>query len=105
MTPHQLTGLTSREDRGNRSGHVVSGSVLNPAHHEGRDYRGRDAIRRWKLAADERCWYTMQPLSAQIGVDEVTVRAPLTGNFPGTALELSHFLKLSKDKIASLEVR
>jgi hypothetical protein len=34
----------------------------------------------------------------------VTVRARLTGEFPGSPLELDHIFKLSGDKIASLEI-
>ena len=74
-------------------------------HDEGQDYRGRDAIRQWKQAADEKYRYTMQPLSAQTHGNEVTVRARLTGDFPGSPVELIYFFKVSNDNIASLEIR
>ena len=74
-------------------------------HDEGRDYRGRDAILRWKQAADENYKYTMQPLSAHKRGNEVTVRARLTGDFPGSPVEENLLFKISNDKIASLEIR
>ena len=80
-------------------------TVNGLVHDEGHDYRGRDAIRQWKQAADEKYRHTMQPLSAQRQGNEVIVRARLTGEFPGSPVELNHFFKLSKDKIASLEIR
>jgi hypothetical protein len=80
-------------------------TVNGLVHDEGHDYRGRDAIRQWKQAADEKYRYTVQPLSAQRHSNEVTVRVRLTGDFPGSPLELSHFFKLSNGKIASLEIR
>ena len=74
-------------------------------HDEGRDYRGRDAIREWKQAADEKYRYVLQMVNAQTHGDEVTVRARLTGEFPGSPVELDHIFKLSNNKIASLEIR
>src|SRR6266550_5267013 len=62
-------------------------------HDEGRDYRGRDAIRQWKQAADEKYRYALQMVNAQTHGNEVTVR------------ELDHVFKLSNNKIASLEIR
>ena len=34
-------------------------------HNEGRDYCGRDAIRQWKQAADEKYRYVLQTVNAQ----------------------------------------
>jgi hypothetical protein len=36
---------------------------------------------------------------------QVTVRARLTGEFPGSPIELDHIFTLSNGKIASLEIR
>ena len=74
-------------------------------HGEVRDYRGRDAIRQWKQGADEKYRYALQMVNAQMHGDEVTVRARLTGEFPGSPVELDHIFKLSNNKIASLEIR
>ena len=74
-------------------------------HDEGRDYRGRDAIRQWKQAADEKYRYVLQLVNAQTHGNKVTVRARLTGEFPGSPVELDHIFKLSNNKIASLEIR
>ena len=68
-------------------------------HDEGRDYRGRDAIRQWKQAADEKYRYVLQMVNAQTHGDEVTVRARLTGEFPGSPVELDHIFKLSNTRL------
>jgi hypothetical protein len=47
----------------------------------------------------------LQTVNAQTHGDKVTVRARLTGAFPGSPVELDHIFKLSNDKIASLEIR
>src|SRR5260221_907152 len=49
---------------------------------EGRDYRGRHAIRQWKQAADEKYRYVLRAVDVQTFGDLVTVRARLTGEFP-----------------------
>jgi len=72
---------------------------------EGQDYRGRVAIRRWKQAVDTKYRYVLQAVNAQTHGDKVTVRARLTGEFPGSPVELDHIFKLSNNKIASLEIR
>jgi ketosteroid isomerase-like protein len=74
-------------------------------HDEGQDYHGRDSIRRWKQAADAKYRYVLQTVSVQTFGDLVTVRARLTGEFPGSPVELDHIFRLSGDKIASLEIR
>src|SRR5438552_15030187 len=35
-------------------------------HDEGRDYRGRDAIKSWKQEADAKYQYVMEPLAASV---------------------------------------
>lgn len=74
-------------------------------HDEGQDYHGRDSIRQWKQAADAKYRYIFQTINVQTLGELVTVRARLTGEFPGSPVELDHIFKLSAYKIASLEIR
>ena len=74
-------------------------------HDEGRDYRGRNSIRQWKQEVDTKYRYVLQAVNVQTLGDLVTVRARLTGRFPGSPVELDHIFKLSNDKIVSLEIR
>ena len=74
-------------------------------HDEGRDHRGLDAIRAWKREADAKYQYVMEPLDAAVGEKTVRLRARLTGNFPGSPIELTYTFTLANDKIASLEIR
>jgi ketosteroid isomerase-like protein len=74
-------------------------------HDEGQEYHGRDSIRQWKQAADAKYRYVLQTVHVQNFGDLVTVRARLTGEFPGSPVELDHIFKLSNNKIVSLEIR
>ena len=74
-------------------------------HDEGRDHRGLDAIRAWKREADAKYQYVMEPLDGSVAEKTVRLRARLTGNFPGSPVELTYTFTLANDKIASLEIR
>ncbi len=50
-------------------------------HDEGKDYRGRTAIERWKAAADAQYRFVLEPIGAQTEGATTTVRARLTGDF------------------------
>ena len=73
-------------------------------HDDGQSIRGQDAIRRWKEEADAKYKYTSEPLTASTNGHTVLVRARLTGNFPGSPIELNHVFAVSDDKIVSLEI-
>jgi hypothetical protein len=59
-------------------------------HDEGRDHRGRNAIQQWKREADTKFQYVLEPLDASVAGDTVRVRARLTGDLPGSPIELDH---------------
>lgn len=71
---------------------------------EGHVYNGRAAIKKWKEDASAKYVYTSKPLACEQkeGKDVVTCR--LTGNFPGSPVDLRFFFELVGEKIASLEV-
>ena len=74
-------------------------------HDEGQDYHGRGSIRQWKQAADAKYRYVLQTVSVQALGVLVTVRARLSGEFPGSPVELDYIFKFSDNKIALLEIR
>jgi hypothetical protein len=71
---------------------------------EGRDYRGRDAIVKWEKTADA-TYRSMQPPQRSNERRRGDCASALTGDFPGSPVEVNHFFQLSKGKIASLEIR
>ena len=65
----------------------------------GQEYQGRDSIRQWKQAADAKYRYVLQTVNVHKFGDLVTVRARLTGEFPGSPVEIEHIFTLSNNKI------
>lgn len=59
---------------------------------------GRESIRRWKVETDQKYSYTLtEPLQTQ-------VTGHVSGDFPGSPVDLRYFFVLKGDKIAGLEI-
>ena len=71
---------------------------------EGHTYQGRAAIKKWKADVSTKYQYTCEPLASEQSDGMTVVTCRLTGNFPGSPVDLRFFFELEGDKIASLEV-
>jgi hypothetical protein len=71
---------------------------------EGRSYTGRAAIRQWKEDVSTRYEYTSQPFACEQSDGTVVVTSRLSGNFPGSPVNLRFVFVLEGEKIASLEI-
>ena len=69
----------------------------------GAHYKGRAAIKQWKADASIKYQYTSEPLACEQQGGKTVVTSRLTGNFPGSPVNLRFFFELERDKIASLE--
>ena len=74
-------------------------------HDEARDRHGRDGIRRWKEEVDAKYHYVSELLAASAQDNTVTLRVRLTGDFPGSPIEVNQIFRLERGQIASLEIR
>ena len=71
---------------------------------ERREHHGRQAIGRWKTEATAKYHYTSEPLAVDCSGADVTVTARVTGEFPGSPIELRYRFTLEGDTIARLEI-
>jgi hypothetical protein len=71
---------------------------------EGKTYTGREAIRRWKTEASTKYTYVSEPFSIEQDEERAIVTSRVTGNFPGSPVDLRYSFVLEADKIASLEI-
>ncbi len=71
---------------------------------EGRTYAGRSAIKQWKADASAKYQYVSEPFACEQQEGKTVVTSRLTGNFPGSPVDLRYFFELAGDKIASLEI-
>ncbi len=61
-------------------------------------------IKAWKQASQAKYQYSIEPLSSSQEGQTVTLLARLSGNFPGSPVELTYTFVLDNGKIASLEI-
>jgi ketosteroid isomerase-like protein len=71
---------------------------------ERQEYRGRTAIARWKAEASAKFRYTVERLGVHVSGDQTTVAGRVTGDFPGSPVELQYHFTLEGDKITRLEI-
>lgn len=72
---------------------------------ENQTIEGLAAIKQWKADTKKKYQHTIEPLASTQKDDKTIVTNRLTGNFPGTPIELEFVFTLEGDKIASLEIR
>ena len=86
------------------SAHAVVGDLTLQGTPQGHTYNGRAAIKQWKADASIKYQYTSEPLACEQQGGKTVVTSRLTGNFPGSPVNLRFFFGLEGEKIASLEI-
>ena len=71
---------------------------------EGHTYRGRAEILQWKEVSTSKYQYTSEPFACEKRDDEIIVSSHVTGNFPGSPVDLRYLFTLEGEKILSLEI-
>jgi hypothetical protein len=72
---------------------------------EGEIHEGLVAIKRWKAETKRKYQHTVFPLTLVEKEGNIVVTNRLTGNFPGSPIELDFVFTLEGDKIVSLEIQ
>ncbi|ESQ82145.1 polyketide cyclase [Asticcacaulis sp. AC466] len=71
---------------------------------EGKTHSGREAIRRWKTESASKYTYVSEPFAVARAGERTIVTSRVTGNFPGSPIDLRYAFTLDGDKIAALEI-
>jgi hypothetical protein len=71
---------------------------------EAHTYKGHAAIKQWRAEVATKYEYTSEPFACEEKGEMVIVISRLTGNFPGSPVDLRFLFELQGDKIASLEI-
>ena len=72
---------------------------------ENETHEGLASIKEWKAETKRKYQHTVDPLSVSGEGDRFIVTNKLTGNFPGSPIELDFVFTIRGDKIGSLEIR
>jgi len=71
---------------------------------EGRTYCGLDAIKAWKAEASGKYTYTTEPFALEQREECQVVISRVTGNFPGSPVDLRYHFRLERGLISALEI-
>ena len=71
---------------------------------ENETHQGLAEIKKWKAETKRKYQHTVDPLSVVEKEGETIVTNRLTGNFPGSQIELEFVFTIEDDKIVSLEI-
>ena len=71
---------------------------------EGTTIEGLVAIKKWMAETKQKYQHTIEPLASTQKDGKTVVTNRLTGNFPGSPIELEFVFTLDRDKIAALEI-
>jgi hypothetical protein len=71
---------------------------------EGHTYTGLAAIKQWKTDSSKKYSYTSAPFACEEKDGKTIVTSRLTGNFPGSPLDLRYVFGCKGGKITSLEI-
>ena len=72
---------------------------------EGRMIKGLAAIKHWKAETTKKYQHTVEPLESVQKGGKTVVTNRISGNFPGSPVNLRFVFGLEGSKIASLEIR
>ena len=72
---------------------------------EGQTIKGLATIKQWKAETKKKYQHTIEPLASAQKGNRIIVTNRLTGNFPGSPIELEFVFTLARNKIASLEIQ
>ena len=72
---------------------------------EGRTHTGLAAIEAWKTSASAQFPYISEPFALEKQERAYVVTSKVTGDFPGSPVNLRYTFALERGKIASLEIK
>jgi len=72
---------------------------------ENHTYNGQNTIRKWKSEVTTKFTYESVPFSCENIDGKTIVTSRLTGDFPGSPIDLRYFFGLKDDKIEYLEIK
>jgi hypothetical protein len=71
---------------------------------ESQTIEGLAAIKAWRIETSKKYGHTIEPLAISERDGKVVVIGKVSGNFPGSPINLDHVFELRDDRIVSLKI-
>jgi hypothetical protein len=72
---------------------------------EGKTITGAAAIKAWRIETSEKYDHTVEPLMVSTRDGKVVVMGKVSGDFPGSPINLEHVFEIEDGRIVLLEIR
>jgi hypothetical protein len=72
---------------------------------EGKVITGMAAIKAWRVETSRKYHHTVEPLAVSTRDGRVVVTGKVSGDFPGSPINLEHIFEIEDGRIVSLEIR
>jgi hypothetical protein len=72
---------------------------------ESKTITGVAAIKAWRVETNQKYHHTVEPLTVSTREGKVLVTGKVSGDFPGSPINLEHIFEIEDGKIVSLEIR
>ncbi len=73
-------------------------------HDEGKDYNGKNEIKKWNEATNKKYRITLEPLEFSTNGTESTLTAMVSGNFDGSPAPIKYNFTFEDNKIKTLNI-
>ena len=80
---------------------VAADAVVRDEH---KTISGLQAIKAWRVETGKKYGHTVQPVTASERDGAIVVTGKVTGNFPGSPIDLDHTFRLEGGKIVTLDI-
>jgi hypothetical protein len=102
--PEPIAAYIAAENAGDQAAAAQCFADAAVVRDDGQTHAGIAAITRWKAETTRAYQATMQPLAVAEREGKTVVTSQISGNFPGSPIDLQFVFGLANGKIASLEI-
>jgi hypothetical protein len=100
--PKVITNLVTAQDNFNSAAYANCFTETAVVFDEGKTYKGKKEINNWIEKANNKYQVTMKPL--EYSETEQTLKAEISGTFPGSPLVLTYHYEFKDELIQSLKI-
>ncbi len=100
--PKVIAALVKAQDNFDSTAYTDCFAETAVVFDEGKTHKGKTAIKKWIEKANQEYGITMKPI--EYTASEQTLKAEISGNFPGSPIVLSYLLDIQNEQIQSLKI-
>jgi len=102
--PDPIAAYVAADNAGDDAALAACFAVDAVVRDEGRTIRGLDAILAWKAESKRKYQYTVEPIAVTEAEGGAVLTGRVSGQFPGSPVELRYVFGLKGGRIATLEI-